>query len=383
MTSSFLAAFFAGSTVVSTALGSTNQVAQDGLIPQSNAAYVRGVDSVTGEEIEGAEVWIQVFDFLEDRLKDPTFLGRTPMKAKRLPVGDTRLWVIDRERLRYSEQRVYLGPSEKPPLIGFLRSSSATVKNMVNVPDQSIPFGAPTKVPNHRLQSLVDVTGFWMDRRLVTYQRFSEFYRWTESHRSLFPNSRNPVHAPPHMESDGSYPPQLDNAAVIGVRFIDAVMFANWEGKRLPTDLEWEAAARGSGNRKYAWGNDWSQGQLDSTHSIYLSNETSLSPLPPGEFGDVEVQSRVSPNGIFELTGNYAQWVEDLYMNHLDETKSILGIGENALSVMRCIRGPSYPFVTEGDAQSAYARNMAISGSAPYYVSFRCAKSRGVPQTGN
>jgi len=162
----------------------------------------------------------------------------------------------------------------------------------------------------------------------------------------------------------------IDNHPVTHVTWNDAVKYASWAGKRLPTEAEWEYAARSGKNtgEKFSWGNKvtvngkyfantW-QGEINNpeTKDGYLFTS------PVGTFGENEA-------GLTDMGGNVWQWCADNYKAY---PGSVVAIREDPN--VKVIRGGSFFFDQNGeDSFSVSGRSMNSHETSLFNTGFRCA----------
>ncbi len=149
--------------------------------------------------------------------------------------------------------------------------------------------GAPDEIP----QRVVYLSSFVLDLYEVTHEQFLGFAKAT----------RSPKPVVPYFEDDLSLITQ-PNLPVVGVSWEQASEYCKWAGKRLPSEAEWEKAARGERALKWTWGNSFSE-ELANVEGEVDGFKYSA---PPGTFEE----SR-SPFGVYDMVGNVAEWVEDWY----------------------------------------------------------------------
>ncbi len=147
--------------------------------------------------------------------------------------------------------------------------------------------GAEDEGPAHE----VTLAPFYLDLQEVTNLEYKKFVDATG----------HP--APRHWKTNGSYVPDEAQFPVTYVTWNDAAAYAKWAAKRLPTEAEWEYAARGGEKGyRYPWGNDWAAGAAN------VDRKGLGKPAPVRSF-----ERDVSPFGLYDMAGNVSEWVQDHY----------------------------------------------------------------------
>jgi formylglycine-generating enzyme required for sulfatase activity len=227
------------------------------------------------------------------------------------------------------------------------RSMEELTANMVLIPAGEFNMGSPPGKwqDDEHPQHSVYVDSFYMDKYEVTVGQYKEFIRAT-GHPS-----------PPAWVSKYS---ATDNHPIIGVSWEDADAYAQWAGKRLPTEAEWEYACRAGSTAKYTSG-DFEDAL--SEHAWYYFNSYGK-PRPVG-------QKKPNAWGLYDMHGNVWEWCSDWYKS-----------GYYKRSPTKNPKGPrnGLAHVARGGAWNISARNLRSatrgfgSPTGPgKTVGFRCA----------
>lgn len=165
-------------------------------------------------------------------------------------------------------------------------------EDMLLVPEGEFPMGADDGLPDARPVHLVHLSAYWIDKYEVTNARYR---RCVEAGVCQPPKNRRPF----EDQARDQYP-------VTSVTWMQARSYCQWAGQRLPTEAEWEKAARGVDGRRYAWGN--SQDPILNRGKNGENQVNHGEPQPVGSF-----QEGASPYGVLDMTGNVWEWVKDWY----------------------------------------------------------------------
>ncbi|THJ23662.1 MAG: hypothetical protein CAF45_007315 [Nitrospira sp. CG24E] len=222
---------------------------------------------------------------------------------------------------------------------------------MALVPAGEFTMGS-TMAEDEKPVHQVYLNAFYMDKYEVTVGQYAKFLEVTD------------MEEPPDWYVMNQ--PQHQKRPVVNVDWEDAVMYCKWAGKRLPTEAEWEKAARGTDGRIYPWGNE----APTRLHANYGRKEWNnhLALVPVGSFEEGK-----SPYGIYDMAGNSWEWVSDWYDYDFYKNSPRRNPIGPATGDSKVVRGGSWLYISEF-LRSAH-RFSAQPTNKHFGYGFRCAKT--------
>jgi len=263
------------------------------------------------------------------------------------------------------------GEPSKPPYT--TQTSPIDGKTMVRVPAGKFVLGTPAEqaatlteqfdLPKGFFRAempsqTMTLDEFYIDQTTVTH---AEYQKFLDAH----PNRDVPYVASPAARSFNwdkitrAFPAQRDQFPVVLISWDDAAAYCQWAGKRLPSEAEWEKAARGTDGRIWPWGNAW---DASKANSVEQRNDAAMI---GGQF-----PGGASPYGALDMVGNVWQWTSTLYKPYPYDAND--GRADPQTPGARVTRGGAWAF---GPSVTRTAtRNRFDPQSVSLSIGFRCAQ---------
>ncbi|MGL6097733.1 MAG: formylglycine-generating enzyme family protein [Fimbriiglobus sp.] len=312
---------------------------------------------------------------------------------------------------------------------------------MVHIPSGEFVMGTAGETPNRHEQPAhaVKLDGFWMDQHEVTNADFRKFVEatgyvttaeiapdWEEIKKQSPPGTPKPppeklvpgsmVFTPPagpvskedftqwwtwtpganwkHPEGPKSDLTGRDNHPVVHVSFFDATAYAKWAGKRLPTEAEWEYAARGGlVNKRFVWGDEAPTEKTANRANIWQGRFPDLNTEVDGFVRAAPVKKYPANGyGLHDMAGNVWEWCSDWYRpDEYTRRKDLPAVNPTGpeksldpsepLVPKRVIRGGSFLcHVTYCESYRPAARRGSGVDTGESHLGFRCVKSGDGPR---
>jgi formylglycine-generating enzyme required for sulfatase activity len=231
-------------------------------------------------------------------------------------------------------------------------TAPAGAADMMFVPAGDFTMGSNSGFDDEKPVHNVYLDAFWIDKFEVTNALYK---KCVDAGKCQAPSSKS-------SNTRSSYygNAQYDNYPVIFVSWDDANTYCAWAGKRLPTEAEWEKAARGTDARVYPWGNSFDKKLLNSSEGDE-GDTTAVGNYPAG----------ASPYGALDMAGNVWEWVADWYAKNFYASSPRNNPHGPSFGQSRVMRGGSvFPSAIYARAATRASHPDAGTGN----VGFRCAQ---------
>jgi len=205
-------------------------------------------------------------------------------------------------------------------------------------------------------QRKVFLNAYYIDTYQVTNAKYKEF---VDATAYKVPYIDRPW-AEKYNWKDNMYPQGTENKPVVLVDWYDACAYASWAGKRLPTEAEWEKAARGTDGRIWPWGDTWVREKAACKQGGSL--------MVVGRF-----EKGKSFFGCYDMAGNVWEWAKDWYReDYYRESSGLTNPKGPDEGEHRILRGGSW--IHEQGSCRCAKRFSKMPDYADNYIGFRCAK---------
>jgi formylglycine-generating enzyme required for sulfatase activity len=250
------------------------------------------------------------------------------------------------------------------------RAKLPAMDEMISVPAGWVVMGSDKKVDRNALppefpQRRVYVDAYEIDKYEVTTVQFLRFVLATNR--------------PPLVDwryDGGNFQETMAAHPVMHVSWYDADAFCKWVGKRLPTEAEWEKAARGEDGRIYPWGNQPAGLSRANFGRTGLSGPVRDRPerllLYPPIISVNKYENAVSPYGVYQMAGNVAEWTADWYDPNYYKTAPDRNPKGPENGTQKAFRGGGW--IDSTPTVRPAQRNGADPITKMNWLGFRCAK---------
>ena len=235
-------------------------------------------------------------------------------------------------------------PTSTPRPAATPTSAPSNKPNTVYIQGGTFILGSDSGSEDETPQQEMVISAFNVDIYPVTSAEYKEFVDATG-------------HNPPRTWDDGTFADGTADHPVTWVNWNDAKAYCEWAGKRLPTEFEWERAARGTDGRTYPWGDAFDAAKCNSKESG-LGGTSAVGSYPDG----------ASPDGVFDMAGNVWEWTADWYQGYRGTRYELSRYGEQ----YKVLRGGSW--FDGGELQRTTTRKSFDPNQGFSTIGFRCAE---------
>lgn len=267
-------------------------------------------------------------------------------------------------RFRFARIVCFLAASLAPTIADLFAQPNG-LGEMIRIPAGVFVMGSSDGPEDERPQHRVGVAEFFIDRTKVTNAQFALFLNAIgpegpkgEKYFDV-DDSDARVH---RRNGNWTADPGFESNPVVEASWYGAVAFCRWAGKRLPTEAEWEKAARGTDSRKYPWGEE----VPTRARAHFGAGWNDL--MPVGSF-----PQGASPYGLLDAAGNGWEWVSSAYRPYPYDAKD--GREDLTQDMVRATRGGGHDARIEELTTTHRGRHVSRNPRGGHHnIGFRCAR---------
>ena len=297
-----------------------------------------------------AKVW-RLLDEVKQAINEPN------VSSKQVAHAEDVLDIADKLGLDEEQQVVYYQLQQRIPQTSKrsqTKKASGQVfeQSMVLVPAGEFTMGSSKGDPDEQPVRKVYVDAFFIDKHQMSVGKYGAFLDAT-------------AHEAP-ADWDIMNKSMHQKRPVVNVDWADADAYCKWAGKRLPTEAEWEKAARGTDGRIYPWGNELPTDFHANMKKEVWNNHVVLTPVGMYEGGK-------SPYGVYDMAGNVWEWVNDWYSQDYYKAGPLRNPTGPPKGDYKVVRGGSWGSSPK-DLRST-DRESRLPSFGSLGTGFRCAKT--------
>ncbi len=309
---------------------------------------------LTVDAPRGAPITLRPLDPLTGLPGQSILLGAAPLRAHPVPPGEYRVTVEGDDGF-CEMTRTLTRRGRHYEVTAVIRPTQNVVRGMIRIPAGRFIDG-DARADVYRRREL-DLPSFWIDECEVSNGDYHAFCQATG-------------HVPPIVWNSG-YDSALADLPVTGISWQDAVAYAEWAGKRLPSNHEWGRAARGEHGYLYPWGNDPRHGEALANIEDAATNDWNQWTEAIQRYRDAVAPVKSfpagrSPDGLYHVLGNVAELTESPYVQSVGGELAVMIDGRIMRGGGFDLQRGAFPLSTVTWVLGSYKLN---------HLGFRCAKS--------
>ena len=297
-----------------------------------------------------AKVW-RLLDEVKQAINEPNISSKQAVHAEDVLDIAHKLGLDEEQQIVYHQLQQRIPQSHKGSN-PKKASDQVYEQSMMLVPAGEFIMGSSAGDPDERPVRKVYVDAFFIDKHQMSVGKYGTFLDAT-------------AHEAP-ADWDVMSKSIHQKRPVVNVDWADADAYCRWAGKRLPTEAEWEKAARGMDGRTYPWGNEIPTDLHANMKKEIWNNHVVLTPVGTYEAGK-------SPYGVYDMAGNVWEWVNDWYSQDYYKTGPLRNPTGPPTGSSKVVRGGSWGSSPK-DLRSAN-RDSRLPSFGSLGTGFRCAKN--------